>query len=436
MENQINNKSKKISDKNFIIFILSVFAVVIFMYVGIDAYYDRTGTVRTEYTNIVSDNKKIVARGFVVRSESVDDSENNPYVLKKKGKGIYSPVVSDGESVAKNGPVAYVFSNDEQLAAYKESIEIQSKIDLLTDLQDKGNIGCLDVTMLNSEIVSAVRDYIDSADDNDFKNIRELTDVIDYKITSMQIATGKEFKFTKEISNLKKKKEAALKKAVSKDVITSPSSGYFSGKVDGYESMYSFEHIAAEGMTPSELDYLLSSEIKADSDAYGKIISEHTWYFAFNMDFMTSSFLKDGMILNVDFPKAGISGLSMKITDIIRDGDRVCVVLKCVSMNDKLLLLRKEVAEITIATYTGCKISKKAITSVNNILGVYVYSGNCCYFKPVDILFDNEDYVIVQPLLINEEKNNGGATDELHTLKAYDKVIVKGRNLYDGKVIG
>lgn len=427
---------KSVSDKNIVIAILSVFAIVIMLYVGIDAYYDRTGTIRTEYTNIVSDNKKIVAKGFVVRSEADESSEKNPYVLLKSKNGIYSPVVSDGESVAKNGAVAYVFKTDDQLAAYNKTIELQQRIDLLTDLQDKGNIGCLDVTMLNSEIVSAVRDYIDAADDNDFSDIGSLTDVIDYKITSMQIATGKEFKFTKEISSLKKQKNKALKEIGSKSIVSSPSAGYFSSNVDGFEGMYSFERIANEGMTPSELDNLLSAEIKSDTSAYGKIISEHTWYFAFNMDFMTSSSLKDGMLLNVDFPKAGINGLSMKITSITRDGDRVCVVLKCVTMNDKLLSLRKETAEITIGSFTGCKISKKAITSVNNILGVYVYSGNCCYFKPIEILFDNEDYVIAQPLLINEEKNNGGASDELHTLKAYDKIIVKGRNLYDGKVIG
>lgn len=432
-----NKKTKKtVSDKNIIIAILSVFTAVIMLYVGIDAYYDRTGTLRTEYTNIVSDHKKIIAKGFVVRSESDEASSKNPYVLMKSKNGIYSPVVSDGESIAKNGVVAYVFSNEDQLAAYNESIALQQRIDLLTDLQDKGNIGCLDVTMLNSEIVSAVRDYVDASDDNNFNEIVKLTDVIDYKITSMQIATGKEFKFNKEISSLKKQKSSALKKIGSKNVVSSPSAGYFSSNVDGFEDMYSFERIAKEGMIPSELDNLLSTEIKPNDSAYGKIISEHTWYFAFNMDFLTSSSLKDGMLLNVDFPKAGINGLSMKITSITRDGDRVCIVLKCVSMNDKLLSLRKETAEITIGNYTGCKISKKAITSVDNILGVYVYSGNCCYFKPIDILFDNEDYVIAKPLLINEEKNNGGAKDELHTLKAYDKVIVKGRNLYDGKVIG
>ena len=84
-----NKKTKKtVSDKNIIIAILSVFTAVIMLYVGIDAYYDRTGTLRTEYTNIVSDHKKIIAKGFVVRSESDEASSKNPYVLMKSKNGI------------------------------------------------------------------------------------------------------------------------------------------------------------------------------------------------------------------------------------------------------------------------------------------------------------------------------------------------------------
>lgn len=431
-----DKKSKKsMSDKNKIILIFSVAAVIILLYIGIDAYYDRTGRIRTEYINSVSENQKIVANGFVVRSEG-DGGKNNTYVLKKQKSGIYAPVVADGESVAKNGAVAYVFKKENQLTSYKESLELQEQIDLLSKLQDSGNIGCLDVTMLNSEIASAIRSYVDAADHNSLENINKLTDTIDYKITSMQIATGKKFKFSSEISKLQKSKNKADKKIGNKTVVTSPAAGYFSSNVDGYEGLYSYEEISQNGMTPKELDKLLSAEVKSTENTYGKIISEHTWYFAFNMDFMTSASLKNGMTLNVDFPKAGISDLTMRITDITREGDRVCVVLKCVTMNDKLLSLRKEIAEITIATYNGCKISKDAVTSVNNILGVYVLSGNCCYFKPIDILYDSGDYVIANALLMNEEKTNSGAEDDLHTLKAYDKVIVKGRNLYDGKVIG
>lgn len=428
-------QKKKMSDKNKVITIFSVFAVIVLLYIGIDAYYDRTGSIRTEYINTVTQSSKIIANGFAVRSESDSDSGNS-YVLTKDNGGIYAPVVSDGESVAKNNAVAYVFKNETQLSAYRESIQLGEQIELLTDLQDSGNISFLDVNMINSEIASTVRNYVDAADHNDFSSITSISDTINYKITSMQIATGKEFMFTSEITSLQKKKNKADKKTGTPSVVTAPTAGYFSSKVDGFENSYSFKKIATQGMQPSKLKKLLSSEKKVDENAYGKIISEHTWYFAFNMDFMASSSLKKGLNVYVDFPKAGISNLAMKITSITREDDEVCVVLKCVTMNDKLLSLRKETAEITIANYTGCKISKDAVTSVNNILGVYVLSGNCCYFKPIQILYDNDDYIIATALMINDEKNNGGAEDDLHTLKVYDKVITKGRNLYDGKVIG
>lgn len=432
---RFKNKIKSMSDKSIITSIVIIVAVFVLAYIGLDLYYDRTGTLRTEYINTVSEDNVIIANGFVFRDEWGKSGESSS-VLTKDLKGIYAPVVSDGESVSKYGNIAYVFSNESQLAAYEECAEIQEKIDLLTKLQDSGNIGCLDVSMLNSEIASAVRDYVNAVDKNDFSGIDELTDKIDYKITSKQIATGYELSFTAEIEKLKKEKEKLQKQIGTSKTVNSPYAGYFVKNVDGFENLYDYDMISKEGITPAELSKLIEMEIKPDDKAFGKIILEHTWYYAFTMDFLESANLKVGSYVEVSFPQSGVSGLTMQISNIIREKESVAVVLKCVTMNDKLLSLRKEEAHIKTGVYTGCKISKEAITTVDNVMGVYVYSGNCAYFRPIEIVHDAYDYVIAKALLINEDKNNGGATNEKHTLKPYDKVILKGRNLYDGKVIG
>lgn len=429
-------KTKSMSDKHKIIIILAVFALVICSYAALDFYYDRTGVVRTEYISSVTEEKQITADGFVIRDEAKNVDGKNTSVLLKSENGIYAPIVSDGESVAKNGAVAYIFSKESQFEAYEEYNDIESQITLLTKLQDSGNISCLDVTMLNSEIISSVREYVSAADSNDFSQLDTLIDNIDYKITSKQIATGSELNFSSEISKLTKQKNNLQKSIGSKTKVASPYAGYFVSYVDGYESLCDYSAIAEDGITPSELNKLLTKEVTPNEKAFGKIISEHTWYYAFNMSFMESSQIKVGNSVQVSFPEAGISQLTMKIVSMTREGDDVAVVMKCVTMNDKLLSLRKEKAVITIGSYSGCKISKEALTTVDDVMGVYVFSGNCAYFKPIEIVYDADDYVIANALLINEEKDNGGAENSLHTLKPYDKVIVKGRNLYDGKVIG
>ena len=63
------------------------------------------------------------------------------------------------------------------------------------------------------------------------------------------------------------------------------------------------------------------------------------------------------------------------------------------------------------------------------VQGVYVLYGSEVQFKQVSILYADEDYVICdteppEGILFNGE-----------TISLYDKVIVKGDDLYDGKVI-
>ena len=81
--------------------------------------------------------------------------------------------------------------------------------------------------------------------------------------------------------------------------------------------------------------------------------------------------------------------------------------------------------------YEGLKVSKKALRFIedkegNQQQGVYVVIGMQMDFVPVKILYFGEDFVICEKQTSNEQR----------VRKLYDNVIVKGRNLYDGKIIG
>jgi len=74
-------------------------------------------------------------------------------------------------------------------------------------------------------------------------------------------------------------------------------------------------------------------------------------------------------------------------------------------------------------TYRGIKIPQKAIRIVDDKMGVYVQRSNFAKFIPVDIKYTDDDWVIV-----SDAESRGG-------IRLYDKVILKGKNLYDQKVI-
>ena len=69
--------------------------------------------------------------------------------------------------------------------------------------------------------------------------------------------------------------------------------------------------------------------------------------------------------------------------------------------------------------------------------GVYVLSGKRVVSKPIKILYHADNHVMAAAAVYY--KSNGEIdtekTPDLPQLEAYDRVIVKGKNLYDGKVI-
>lgn len=427
--------NKKDTSKPFYI-IIAVVSIILIGYIVTGIYDNYTGSIRTEFTFSTSASDIIKVTGVVFRDEYKKKNSQNSAIIKGNDGDIYSPVVSDGESIGKNEPIAYVFNTQDQLDAYKESLEIKNNIETLTKLQDSKNMEYLDVDLLNLEISDALQNYIKQCDSNELNDISTLTETLNYKITSKQIITTQQIDFSSQINSLEKQYKQLQKQIKNKKVITSPYAGYFVSKVDGYEQLCKYSAVTENKITPSSIEKILNKQVKVTENAYGKIVSQHTWYFVFNISFAQSSKIKVNNEVYVDFPEKGITDIPMTVSSMTKDGDKVSLVLKCRTMNSELLSLRIEEADVKIGSYKGCKISNEALVSKDGVMGVYIYSGNCAIFKPIDIIYNGDDYVIANALLIDEDKTNGGAEDDLHTLKAYDKVILKGRNLYDGKVIG
>ena len=93
-------------------------------------------------------------------------------------------------------------------------------------------------------------------------------------------------------------------------------------------------------------------------------------------------------------------------------------------MNSELASLRSGPMTVVSKEYSGLKVSKKALRVVDSQKGVYIVKGMQAKFVPVEILYSNDSIMICEK------------SDEDGSLRLYDQVIVKGRNLYDGKIIG
>ena len=63
------------------------------------------------------------------------------------------------------------------------------------------------------------------------------------------------------------------------------------------------------------------------------------------------------------------------------------------------------------------------------VKGVYVVSGNVMQFKEVVILYSDDDYIICK------QTPEDGELFGSSTVKLYDRVVIGGTDLYDGKSV-
>lgn len=425
-------KNKSNSNKIMIV-ILSVLSLLVVSYVIQAAYFRRTGAILTQSAAYVTESDSTPVSGIAIRDEAKVANSVNTAILIRKADGIYQPAVDDGENVAKGDYIAYKFATQEQAQAYRQSVEIDAKIRYLSLFQKMGNTKNSDISALNSDITLSINKYLYAIEKNDFTNCEELLTNINYSLISRQTATGENSDFSKEITAYTDQLKVLSNQIGEKTGISAPFAGYFVSTVDGFEQCYDYKKLRTDGITVKQIEKLLNKKPSETNNAFGKIVGQHIWYFAFNIPVSQASNISSGSTLYVSFPEKGIENLEMTVSSMNKTGDILAVVLKCKSIDKDILKLRKENAVISLGNYSGFKISNEAITDDGNgTIGVYVYSGQIAVFKPIDVVYRTDSYVLANPAIDEEDKN----ADQNKVLKQYDRIILKGRNLYDGKVLG
>lgn len=220
-----------------------------------------------------------------------------------------------------------------------------------------------------------------------------------------------------ELSQLKSQLPAA------KGNITSAQSGYFVSVTDGFETVYTTDSL--DNITPEFLSG--STPEKTPDNAIGKIVSDYEWYIAAAVSINDSLKYKvgDRLEIKTDIKTNPTLPVKVKQINISESNDSAVVIFSCQQMSSELASMRGGVMTVVSRTYSGLKIPRKSLRVVDGETGVYVVSGILLKFVPVTVIYSDEEYVICE-----QEQSNSDV------LRLYDEVVAKGRNLYDGKIVG
>ncbi len=413
-------------------------AVLVYFGVNVAAYFSDpyTTTVAFSYTG----ENAVTVSGYVVREEEA---------LTGGGELVYSSR-AEGERVSRGGEVALVYPTAQALADANALRELTDQLDQLRYARSL-SAGSQASARLDEEIAKSLVDFRgelaaggDGGDGG--QHLRTAVLRRGYAISGSEGLDASIAALQERVAALSGPAEADVTR------ITAPRAGLFSGLVDGYEGVLRLEGL--EEMTPSDYRAIAPS---VDPTAVGKMIYGDEWAFVTLMQSEQVKRLQPGDIVTLRFQKGLDRDMTMKVASISgEEGGRRVVVFSSERYLQLATLLRHQNAQVIFTSYEGVRVPRSAVRvdaqpitdeeglpvkdsqgnpKTTPVTCVYCLWGDTAMQKPVTVLWQEEDYILVAP---DEEALGAYAqekTRESRRLRAGEQVITAAAELYDGKVV-
>ncbi|SHI20109.1 hypothetical protein SAMN02745823_03339 [Sporobacter termitidis DSM 10068] len=402
-------------------FLMKLMSVILL--VGIVVYiavyiYDKTEnplktTVAVRYTAEESGD----ADGYIIRTEDVLDGDGATVTL----------MASEGEKLATGQALAVSYEGDAALQRASQIRALQLQISAAE--ADADNATAEKKAVSADDSVLALSSAVQHGS---LEALPSLTYNIENLIFTQSVKAP-----DIDLNALKDELNGLLAQNTDTRTIPAPVSGIFSAVVDGYESV---GPDALQNLTPSSLEALFPPEPKPAEDVLGKLITNIAWYYAAIVDQSTAEKLraivdqaaadKKAAAADLQFTKTYNAKLTMKIESVGADenGKSVVVFSSKANLSDTTAL-RKLTAQVLFDSCSGLLVPKEAVYTEESDDGdkayVYLLTGLQAERVDVTILAENGDSYVVQD----------GAENNTVLREGCD-IIVKAKDLYNGKVVG
>lgn len=395
-------------------------ALIIVVYFGAELYGLTANSYNTQTAYVQTVLETVDAEMYVIRDETI---------LTSNGSGITVQLAENGERVSRGSSIAAVFADEATAKNYVEAQSLKKKLEVYESIDNHIMLANVDMEKLSGEINADFMNIIDAAYNNDYSGLEDAKLSFSEKLSKRQISLEQSVDCTDKIASLNQRIGSLEGAAKVSSIITAEASGYYVGLADGYEYVLTADSI--DSITTDMLSRALSAEKGAvPENAIGKIINGYNWYVATVIDSGKAVGFTKGKSVKLVLGESDdmTVGTTVYSTEAV-EGNKTLVVFKCSLMNDKLASLRKVSGKVVINEHTGLKISRDALRfDAEGNQGVYVRRANIVNFRSVNILYSDEKFFVAADSEDVELK--------YAHLELYDEVIISGKDLSDGMVIG
>lgn len=360
---------------------------------------------------------KLTAQAIAIRDEEV-----LPGAAKENLVYLYT----DGAHVAKDAPVARYVTDRSQITDQMRRDELQKELQNLQSLSGTGDALILQTDTVAQRVYADIDAIAGNVARGALSETQERRLEILNQLNRRNLATAKEGGYDSRIAQLEEEILTLGASFTDEEAVITPEAGYFTKTVDGFEELLTPENM--EQVPVDEYASYISASPEDTGAQVGKMIRSHIWYCAVVVNAADLGRFQEGATVELDFGLAGTKPFDGEVHKILEDsaGARGVVLLRCDEMSEELSNLRTHKVDISFQRISGYKLPSGCIRYNKGERGVYVLETTVIRFKPVEILYENEQegYVILSE-----------SYGERAGLQRFDEVIIGGNGLEDGKII-
>jgi len=390
---------------------LAIFIFVV-AYMGYHVVSALSVPIRTNTAVLYKTEETAALSGLIARDEAVFELPS----------GLMEFRVAEGERVAQNQVIAVTYSDSSAMRIHDEIRRLEARLEQLEYVESHSTVAA-SVSELEQSIQQNLISVMSSASSGHIRQLREEALELKAALFRREYAFGNLTDLSEAISELDLRlKSVQLQVSGIESYVVSPAAGLFSPRTDGLEAR----------LSPSSMDKLPSEELKEilkkpasiRNTGKGKLVYGIDWYLITELD------------ENITPSVGGTSDLRFS------DGHELCmrvyssekqnddtqrVIFSCSEELVRVISSRWISGELILSRSEGIRVPKEAIRSDEE--GVFVYCAVISQVKrkPVSIIHevDRDNYYLVE--------YNPGSTANL---LPGDEMIVAGKDLYDGKILG
>lgn len=395
-----------------IIAVLSVFVILV---AAGQVFFAGGAKITTETTYNYGYDAEIPFEGVILRDETV---------IYNSGSGVLSYEHEDGVKAGKSTVIARRYKNDGDVAYLMEIDRLKEQISMLESAETLIGTDNSQLEAISAQINESHSGMIDYILRGDFSSASSERSKLLCAMCKREITLKESGGYAEKKKELQGK-ISELEAMISGDVqeITAGGTGYFVSSVDGYEGEFGYSDV--DKMTEETIESVIDNPTKSGGkNAIGKLISDFHWRAAAVIENEKMFGIYEGGTATLrvgseqrqyETEVVSVKNLGNGKSIYIFEGDNFV---------SNAVESRVASFKLVVKSYGGLRVPRTALHyDENEQRGVFVLRGQTLVFKKVEVVYWGEGYVICSQVKDDEY------------LKLYDKIVVEGKDLYDGKVI-